>query len=128
MRTSKQIQAEIDRLEVLQMKKGREIHKISQRIEKLTNTCSKATHREELEKDGVVVTIVKCEIQNGNYLVTTSEGLSWWGHERLGKKKITRKLYNQIKKCKARNDLAKKLGKKSWDLTTEDLETAGLQL
>ena len=63
----------------------------------------------EALKNGVDVNIVKITGEGSRLSVTTDEGFSWWGdrNDKLGKHRITRDFYRQIKECHAENEALK---------------------
>lgn len=63
----------------------------------------------EALENGVDVNIVKITGEGSSLLVTTDEGFSWWGDrdDKLGKHRITRVFYSQIKACHAENEALK---------------------
>lgn len=130
VRSSKELEGEIERLEKLGKTKEQQIYKIGERIERLRNTLSKARHKEELKREGVTVTIAKCERDYTGrmyiFSITTTEGLTWGQSTplKIGKKhKITRRFYEKLKFQKRKKDLGKKRGvEKWWEISDEEVE------
>ena len=101
MRSSHEIQENIDDLEKLIIKRQAQIATAKERIGKFRYLKSRAIEAEAL-KVGIDVNIVTVTGEWPDYLVETDEGFRWWSRDRdqkPGTERITRSFYEQIKEC-----------------------------
>lgn len=104
MRKVSEIEKEIEAVEAkikkyVQLKYQAEVY-----LQKLWNLRGKAAHKEELERDGVEINVVKIEGEPGKWSAITDEGLGFGGlrKPKLGKQRVTRRFYELMKECKER--------------------------
>jgi len=109
LRTSEEIEKEIEKKRELIKTHEQRIFKLKEEIQKLENTRSKAWHREDLANSDKFINVVKCESQKriegfggslSNFLITTEKGFTFLALKKwkLGKHKITEDWYKTISK------------------------------
>ena len=100
-RTPKEIQSEIDSLDRLIESSKSSIFEAEKKTTDLRYELSRAIEADKLEV-GIDVNVVSIIGEWPKLLVTIApEGYSWWGDrtEKIGKYRITRDFYEQIKEC-----------------------------
>ena len=104
MRESEAIEREIEKIESRIKRYERLIGDLERKVKNLREVRSKAVHREELERDGVEINVVKVEVEPGNWSAITDEELKFGGlrKPKMGKQRITRRFYEQMVECKER--------------------------
>jgi len=88
---------------------GTHFGQVHVRLELMDPTLYSEEHKAEALRNGVDVNIVEITGEGSSLMVTTDEGYKWWGdrNDKLGKARITRDFYRQIKECHAENEALK---------------------
>ncbi len=88
---------------------GTHFGQVHVRLELMDPKLYSEERKAEALENGVDVNIVEITGEGSRMFVKTDEGFSWWGDrdDKLGKHRITRDFYRQIKECHAENEALK---------------------
>ena len=98
LKTIREYDEQLEKLEKLLEKKESETEKVKDRIQKTRELRFKAIHKEELRK-GIAVNIIKVERGFDGWNIETEEGLIWnspFKKPKLGRHRITRHFHRQL--------------------------------